>query len=34
MAPGVGDVKADVNGDGEIGLEEAIYILQDVGGLR
>ena len=25
---------ADVNGDGKIGLDEAIYILQDVAGLR
>jgi hypothetical protein len=34
MAPAAGDVKADVNGDGKIGLQEAIYILQDVAGLR
>ena len=26
--------KADVNGDGKIGLEEVIYILQKVSGLR
>ncbi len=25
---------ADVNGDGEIGIEETIYILQSVSGLR
>ena len=25
---------ADVNGDGKIGMAEAIYILQKVGGMR
>ena len=28
------DMDADVDGDGKIGLDEAIYILQDVAGLR
>jgi hypothetical protein len=34
MVPGAGDVKADVNEDGKIGLQEAIYILQTAAGLR
>jgi len=27
-------LSADVNGDGKIGMAEAIYILQDLAGLR
>lgn len=32
--PGVGNAEADVNGDGRIGMGEAIYILQKVSQLR